>query len=85
MNSRVLGAFRADMTAKLFHFDPTSEEHRQAYLKLETGVQCEAHRFLLVPYTGEPLFEDVLNLMRYRLAQHCCTCIIQTEGEICHS
>jgi hypothetical protein len=72
MKSRVLGAFQAEMTAKLFHFDPKNNGHVIAYLKLESGAQCEDHRFLLVPMEGEPLFEDVLSLMRYRLAQHCC-------------
>ena len=72
MPSRVLGAFRAEMAAKSFHFDPTNKEHVSAYSKLEAGTQCDEHRFLLVPADGEPLFDNVLDLMRYRLAQHYC-------------
>jgi hypothetical protein len=72
MSSRVLAAHKVQMAAKCFNFDPSNIEHAKAYLKLEKGIQSGSHRFLLVPEDGEPLFENVLNLMRYRLAQHCC-------------
>lgn len=74
-----LANFKRKLEAKTFEFNPENINHIKAYISLESGKQHPDFRFYLneVSEEGKPVFETVLDMMRYNISQHHCKKIIK--------